>query len=168
MKTELEYPFTAKQFNALAEEERHAVLTVAEYLTSSTIDVTDEDLSNALNLMKDSEGCVPSEEAGDDLLASVRRKFAAVYQVAMDLAEAESKKRGFEKGKHFNFCLIIEPSYDDATHVVVVDYDKPICYLHDWSKAWHVGFEDLAALAGAVLSARDALVNIVEEFNANG
>jgi hypothetical protein len=168
MKTEFEYPFTAKQLNALAEEQRHAVLAVAEYLAGSTIDVSDEDLSNALNLMKESEGCVPSEEAGDDLLASVRRKFAAVYQVAMELAEAELRKRGFQAREQFNFCLVIEPSYEDTTQVVVVDYDKPICYLHEWNKAWHVGFENLAALAGAVLAAKVALVNKVEEFNACG
>ena len=166
MKTESEYPFTVKQFNALAEEERQSVLAVAENLSSSTIAISDEDLSNALNLMKESEGCVPSEETGDDLLASVRRKFAAVYQIAMKLAEAELKKRGFEERRHFNFCLVIEPSFEDATHVVIVDYDKPIYYLHEWINAWHVGFENLAALAGAVRSAKIALVNKVEEFTA--
>src|SRR6266511_5764395 len=165
MKTELEYPFTEKQFNALAEEESQAVLAVAEYLTGSTIDVSDEGLSNALNLMKESEGCVPTEETADDLLSSVRRKFAAVYQVAMELAEADLKMRGFEACNHFNFCLVIDPSYEDATHVVLVDYDKPICYLHEWGKAWQVGFENLAELAGEVLSAKVALVNKVEEFN---
>ncbi len=163
MKTESEYQFTAEQFNALTEEERHAVLAVAEYLTCSTINVSDEGLSDALNLMRKSEGCVPSEETGDDLLASVRRKFAAVYQVATELAEAELKSRGFEKRKHFNFCLVIEPSYEDTTHVVVVDYGKPICYLHDWSEAWHVGFENLTALAGTVLSTKVELINKVSD-----
>jgi hypothetical protein len=91
----------------------------------------------------------------------VRRKFAAVYQVATELAEAELKNRGFEKRKHFNFCLVIDPSYEDSTHVVVVDYGKPICYLHEWNKAWHVGFEDLAALARTVLSAKAALARII-------
>ena len=51
-----------------------------------------------------------------------------------------------EKSEHpftaeqFNFCLVIEPSYEDSTHVAVVNYDKPICYLHEWSKAWNFHF----------------------------
>ena len=56
MKNDTEYPFTAAQFNALNEEERQAVLAVAEYLTSTTTSITDEELSTALNLMKETEG----------------------------------------------------------------------------------------------------------------
>ena len=95
----------------------------------------------------------------------MRRKFAAVYQVAADLAEGELKRRKAEGPKGFNFCLVIEPSYEDATHVVIVDYDKPICYLHEWSKSWHVGFENLAALARVVLSTKAALVERVQELS---
>ena len=160
-----EYPFTAKQFNALNEEERQALLAVAEYLTSSMIDISDEDLSEALNLMKPGKGSVPSEEADEDLLNAVRRKFAAVYQTSMELAEAELKQRGLEPRNHFNFALVIEPSYEDSTRVAIVDYDRPVCYLHEWSKAWHFKFANLAELAGAVLSAKVVLVNKVVEFN---
>ncbi len=165
MKAKTVYPFTAAQFKALTEEERKAVLAVAEYLTSSTIDISDEQLSEALNLMKPAEGCVPSEEADGDLLNTVRRKFAAVYQTAMELAQAELKQRGFEPRKHFNFSPVIEPSYEDSTRVAIVDYDRPMCYLHEWSKAWHFKFANLAELAGAVLSTKVALVSKVIEFN---
>ncbi len=165
MTNDTEYPFTANQFKALREEERQVVLAVAEYLTSSTIDISDEQLSEALNLMKPAKGCVPSEEADGDLLNTVRRKFAAVYQTAMDLAEAELKQRGFEPRKHFDFSLVIEPSYEDSTRVAIVDYDRPMCYLHEWSKAWHFKFANLAELAGAVLSTKVALVIKVMEFN---
>lgn len=164
MNTGCEYPFTAGEFEALTGEERSAILAMAEYLTGSIVDPSDEDLSSALNLMKESEGCVPSEEVGADLLASVRQKFAAIYQTAIALAEVELNKRGFENRKHFKFCLVIDPSYEDSTHVLVVDYDKPISYLHEWSKAWHVGFENLATLAEAVLSTKAALVNKVQEI----
>ena len=95
MKQDNEYPFTAAQFHALNEEERQVVLAVAEYLTSSMIDISDEQLSEALNLMRPAAGCVPSEETDEDLLNPIRRKFAAVYQTAMELAEAELKQRGF-------------------------------------------------------------------------
>ncbi len=165
MKQKTVYPFTAKQFNALTAEERRVVLAVAEYQTSSTIDISDEQLCEALNLMKPAKGCVPSEEADGDLLNTVRRKFAAVYQTAMELAQAELKQRGFEPRKHFNFSLVIEPSYEDTTRVAIVDYDRPMCYLHEWSKAWHFKFANLAELAGAVLSAKVVLVNKVQEFN---
>ena len=52
MKEKSEYSFTAEQFNQLAEEERGTVLAVAEYLAGRTVDISDEDLSTALNLMK--------------------------------------------------------------------------------------------------------------------
>ena len=164
MKTDTEHPFTAAQFNALNEAERQAVLAVAEYLTSSTTEITDEGLSMALNPMKPSEGGVPFEEIDTSVLLAVRRKFAAVYQPAMELAEAELKKKGFKEREHFNFCLIIEPSHEDTTHVAVVDYDKPICYLHEWSKPWHFSFESLAQVAEAVLTAKANLVARVMEL----
>ena len=96
MKIETEYPFTAAQFNALSEAERRAVLAVAEYLTSTTTEITDEDLSMALNLMEPCEGGVPFEEIDTNVLFAVRRKFAAVYQPALELAEGELKKKGFK------------------------------------------------------------------------
>ena len=45
MNTKSEYVFTEEQFNALPEEERRGVLAVLEYQTSSTIDISDEQLS---------------------------------------------------------------------------------------------------------------------------
>jgi hypothetical protein len=48
----------------------------------------------------------------------------------------------------------------------VLDYDKPLCYLHEWAKAWNFQFASLAELAGAVLTAKNALVNKVTELNA--
>jgi hypothetical protein len=89
---------------------------VAEYLTSTTTEITDEDLSTALNLMRPSEGGVPFEVIDTNVRVAVRRKFAAVYQTAMELAEAELKQKGFKERDHFNFCLVIEPSDEDTTH----------------------------------------------------
>src|SRR5258708_11918657 len=165
IKPDPEHPFTAAQCNALTEEERQAVLAVAEYLTSSTTDITDDDLSTALNLMKETEGCVPQEEIDNDLFTPIRRKFAAVYQTAMEMAEAELKTKGLKDRQHFNFCLVIEPSCEDTTHLAVVDYDKPICYLHEWSKAWHFQFANLADLAKAVITAKNTLLKKPTELN---
>lgn len=164
MKTDTEYPFTAEQFNALTEPQRQAIEAVAECLTGNTLspaDRTDEEIASTFNLLKTCAGCVPSEEAGEDLLNTIRKKFGAVYQVGLELAEAELKEK---KITGFNFCLVTDPSYEDATHIAVLDYDQPVCYLHEWTKAWHLGFETLEDLADAVLLVKKHLVEKVIEF----
>lgn len=160
IESETEYPFTATQLTALTEPQRQAIEAVEEYLTSNTIPAnqTDEEITGTFNLLKPGDGCVPSDEADEDLLNAIRKKFGAVYEVGMELAEAELKQRNFS---NFKFCLVIDPSYEDTTHVVILDYDKPICYLHEWSKAWHLGFTTLAALADAVLAVKKSLVEKV-------
>jgi hypothetical protein len=163
MKTQIEseYPFTAEQLNALTEHQRQAIEAVAEYLTGSinlAENLTDEEITGIFRLLKSCNGCVPSEETGEDLLNTIRKKFGAVYQVGMELAEAELKKQNITG---FNFCLVTDPSYEDTTHVAIVDYDKPPCYLHEWGKAWHLGFPTLADLADAVLGVKNSLVEEV-------
>jgi hypothetical protein len=163
MKTDTEYPFTAEQFNALTEPQRQAIEAVAEYLTGNTFPAnqTNEEITGTFNLLKTCAGCVPSEEASEDLLNTIRKKFGAVYQVGLELAEAELKEKNITG---FNFCLVTNPSYEDITHVAIVDYAKPLCYLHDWGKAWHLGFETLGDLAAAVLLVKKNLVEKVVEF----
>jgi hypothetical protein len=114
--------------------------------------------------MKKSEGCVPREEIGDDVLQPIRRKFSAVFEIAIELAEAELEKRGLKPHTDFNFCLVIDPSFDADTHVVVFDYDRPVCYLHEWCEARDFSFSDVSKLAKAVLTAKDTLVQKVEQF----
>ena len=166
MKTQIasEYPFTVSQYSALNPEHRQAIEAVTEYLTGSTITAgfTDEGITDTFNLLKACPGCVPIEEAGEDRLNTIRKKFGAVYQVGLELAEAELKEK---KITGFNFCLVTDPSYEDATHIAVLDYDQPVCYLHEWTKAWHLGFETLGDLADAVLFVKKNLVEKVVEFN---
>jgi hypothetical protein len=164
MKTDTEYPFTAGQLNALTDQQRRAIEAVAEYLTGNSISaesLTDAEITGTFSLLKVCDDCVPSEESGEDLLNTIRTKFEAVYQGGMELAEAELKGK---KITDFKFCLVTDPSCDDATHVAIVDYDKPICYLHEWTKAWHLGFETLGDLADAVLVVKKNLVEQVIEF----
>ncbi|MGH7972624.1 MAG: hypothetical protein ACREIC_28255 [Limisphaerales bacterium] len=161
METEDKSPFTAAQFHGLTREQQQAVMAVGEYLTSKQVEISDEGLGQSLNLLRPCPGCVPPEEADEDLRAAIRRKFGAIYGVAMEVAEAELRRKGFRDREAFSFCLVIEPSHEDATHVAVVDYNKPVCYLHEWSKAWHFGFATLAELAGAVLTAKAAIINRV-------
>ena len=163
MTTDTEYPFTAEQLNALTEPQRQAIEAVAEYLTGNTFTTnpTDEEISSTFNLLKPCDGCVPSEEAGEDLLNTIRQKFGAVYEVGLELTEAELREK---KITDFSFCLVIDSSYEDATHVAILDYNQPVCYLHEWTKAWHLGFESLGDLADAVLLVKKNLVEKVVQF----
>ena len=160
IESETEYPFTAEQLKALTEPQRQAIEAVAEYLTGDTLTAnqTDEEITGTFNLLKPCKGCVPSEEAGKDLLNTIRKKFGAVYQVGMELAEEELKERNFT---HFKFCLVTDPSYEDTTHIAIMDYEKSICYRHEWTKAWHLGFQTLGDLADAVLVVKKSLVEKV-------
>jgi hypothetical protein len=161
IESETECPFTAEQLKALTEPQRQAIEAVAEYLTGNSISeesLSDEEITGTFNLLKTCAGCVPSEEAGEDLLNTIRKKFGAVYQVGMELAEVELKQSNFT---NFKFCMVVDPSYEDTTHVVIVDYEKPICYLHKCSKAWHLGFQTFGDLADAVLAVKKSLVEKV-------
>jgi len=165
MKTKTKCAFTRKQYDGLTGEQKQAVEAVAEYLNAGSFaneaELSTDEIASTFNLLKASHGCVPVEEAGEELDQTIRRKFGALFQVGMELAEAELAKAGKKERKDFKFCMVVDPSYEDATHVVIVDYDKPICYLHEWSKAWHVGFANLGELADEVLRIKDVLVGQV-------
>ncbi len=165
METETQYPFTRQQLDGLNNEQKQAIDAVAEFLTGSTIsqetNLSDESISEALNLLKPSDGCVPPEEADEDLLRTIRKKFAAVYQVGMELAEQELNHKGIKEFDQFNFCIVIEPDSEDCTHVVILDYKRPVCHLHEWSKAWNFHFSTLALLADEVLRIQKHLAQAV-------
>jgi hypothetical protein len=157
--------FTLEQWNALNEEQKSAVDAVAEYLTGFGIteqgQFTEQPLSDIFNILKPCSGCVPKDEIGDDVSESIRKKFGAVYDVALLLAERKLNRQGIRQFEVFSFCLLIQPSFDDATHIVIVDYQLPVCYIHEWTKAWNFHFASLAQLADEVLKVRNALVERV-------
>jgi hypothetical protein len=159
MKTATEYPFTVDQYKALTKEQQQALEAVAGYLCSLAVptgtDLTDAELTSIFNLMKPCEGCAPPEECDEDMLTVICKKFGAVYEVGLELAEAELKQKSFSD---FSFCMVVDPSFEDATHVAIVDYHKPICHLHEWIKPWNFTFSNLKDLADAVLSVRNRLV----------
>jgi hypothetical protein len=165
MQTNTKEPFTLEQWHALNEEQKAAVNAVAEYLTGFGITeqgkITAEPISNILNILKPCSGAVPEEEIGDDLCGSIRRKFNAVFQTGMEMAERKLNQQGIRQFEVFSFCLLIQPSFDDATHIVIVDYQLPVCYIHEWTKAWNCHFGSLTELADAVLKVRNTLVEKV-------
>jgi len=162
IETQTEYPFTVDQYKALTPEQQKALEAVADYLRGSRVSsgdyLTDEEITWTFNLLKPCEGPVPPEEIDGDLLTVIRKKFGAICEVGLELAEAELKQRNITD---FSFCMVVDPSYEDATHVAIVDYHKPICHLHEWIKSWNRSFESLAKLADAVLSVKNRLVEEV-------
>jgi len=158
------YQYTRTQFELLSQEERSAIDRVAEYLTGEKLDdaSNDEVLSSTFNILRPYGVCVPEDEVGDDLLLSVRRKFACIYYSAEQLAEDVLKRKGFQDLHDFAFCHLIDSSYEDATHVAVIDYredERPFCYFHVYYKAWHFCFETLKKIAEEVLKVRDEIVS---------
>src|SRR3954466_15643970 len=117
MITQIVMPFTAEQVQALTSVQREVLEAVAEYLSGSSL--PDEEFHLAFNLLRTCKGCVPAEERGEDLLNRIRSKFGAVYQVGMELAELELNQRNISD---FSFCFIMDPRYEDATHIVILDY----------------------------------------------
>jgi hypothetical protein len=158
-------PFTLEQWHALNDEQKSAINAVAEDLTGFGIveqgNLTEKPISNILNILKPCSGCVPEEEIGDDVSESIRRKFGAVFQTGLDMAERKLNQQGVRQFEVFSFCLLIQPEFADATHIVIVDYHLPVCYLHEWTKAWNFHFGSLAELADEVLKVRNTLVEKV-------
>ena len=165
LETSTESPFTAQQWQVLDPERQQVIRAVADYLSAEKLpdDPTDDNLSEALNLLRPCQGCVPEEEIDDSLAQSIRKKFAAVYWTGVQLASQELQRRGHQPGQDFNLSLVIDPDHEDFTMVVVVDADRSHCFLHEGHKAWHFHFDSLADLADAVLSVRNVLVDKVTD-----
>jgi hypothetical protein len=154
--------YLPEQFSSLSTEAQAALHTIAENLTGERIDLTDaESLGEVFNVLHPCDGCIPEEEISDDVLCDIRRKFASIYYASVLLAEAILESRGLRAFEDFAFCLVIDPSYEDATHTAVVDYqsdERPVCYFHTYCKAWHFSFDSLGGIAAEVLRARDAIL----------
>lgn len=154
--------FTVDQYNQLTDEEKHALQKVADYLTVDGFETDDDQsLSETFNILRPGKGCLPEEEIGDDLLRDIQRKFACVYDSAVKLTEEKLTELGFHHADDFGFCLDIDPSYEDTTHVAIVDFrqdKRPFCYFHHYRKAWHFSFDTLKEIAEEVLNAREAIL----------
>src|SRR5882724_6526964 len=84
MKTKTKSVFTREQYDGLTSEQKQAVEAVAEYLSGQPLsegtDLSTEKIASTFNLLKASYGCVPVEEAGEELDQTIRRKFGALFQ----------------------------------------------------------------------------------------
>jgi hypothetical protein len=163
MSAKLEDHFTFREYKSLAPEQQRALRRVAEYRAGMDLDESpsDEDLSEIFGILRPCEGCVPAEELGDEPLEDIRRKFACIYHGAVELVEEELRRKRLQSCHDFAFCVVIDPRYDDATRVAIVDHnynERPFCYFHDSWKAWHFAFADLKAIADEVLKAKETIL----------
>ena len=159
-------PYTRQQWNALTEEEQQALDAVSLYLHGIPLQrgeqLTDSVLSTSLRLLQPAdEAYIPDDESDGDLTHAIQKKFHAVYHAGITLAETSLNRQGKKPAQDFNFLLVVETDIHDTTHVVVVDWDSPSRYLHEWSDAMDFQFADLKAMATKVLAVRNTLVNEV-------
>jgi hypothetical protein len=155
MKTETksptEYPLTSNQYKALAPEQQQAINTVAEYLSGDkfTAQPTDQEISSTLTLLKPG-----AEEYCDDPL-NVQMKCGAIYEVALELAQAELKRRNVS---NCDLRLVLAARCNEVTQVAVVARHKPICYLYEAVNACDLCYDQLDHLANAIIGVKNRLV----------
>jgi len=159
-------PYTRQQWDALTEEEQQAVDAVSVYLHGIPLprgeQLTDSVLSTSLRLLQPSdEACIPDEENDGDITHSIQKKFHGIYHAGITLAEATLNRQGKKPAQDFNFLLVVEKDIHDTTHVVIVDWEAPSRYLHEWTDAMDFQFANLTAIAAKVLAVRNTLVNEV-------
>lgn len=159
-------PYTRQQWDALNEEEQQAVDAVCVYLHGIPLprgeQLTDAAISCSLNLLRPTdEAYVPDDEHDGDITHAIQNKFHALYHAGITLAETSLNRQGKKSTQDFNFLLVVETDIHDTTHVVIVDWDSPRRYLHEWADAMDFQFADLKAIAAKVLAVRDTLLNAV-------
>ena len=166
MNPETQPPYTRQQWDALNDEEHQAVDAVCVYLHGGPLqrgeELTDDAISFSLNLLRPTdEAYVPDDENDGDITHAIQKKFHAIYHAGITLAETSLNRQGKKPTQDFNFLLVVETDIHDTTHVVVVDWDSPCRYLHEWTDAIDFQFADLKAIAAKVLAVRNTLVNHV-------
>lgn len=156
--------YTRQQWDQLTEEEQQAVDAVSLYLHGIPLPrgehLTDSFLSESLRLLQPTdEAHVPDDENEGDLTQA--GKFHALYHAGITVAETSLNRQGKTSTQDFNFLLVVETDIHDTTHVVIVDWESPRRYLHEWADAMDFQFADLKAIATKVLAVRNVLVNAI-------
>ena len=157
-------PYTRQQWDRLTEEEQQALDAVSVYLHGIPMprgdQLTDADISNSLRLLQPTDDAgIPDDENDGDLTQT--GKFHAIYHAGIKLAEFSLNRQGKKPTQDFNFLLVVETDIHDTTHVVIVDWDSPLRYLHERTDAMEFQFADLHAIATKVLAICNALVKAV-------
>jgi hypothetical protein len=150
---EKQHAYTVEQYSKLNEEQKAALALVAEDLSADMYleePITDEHLSHAFGILAPTDGCVPGGYVSDDILLRIRAKFACIFHAACEVIERRWRQAGRENKL---LVVVIDPSYEDATHVAVCDYKSPgRCYFQGYYKAWSYTFDSLSEIADEVLT----------------
>lgn len=88
------------------------------------------------------EGCVPDEFIGEELLYAVKSKFYGFFSVIRDKVHAEYLEK--KKISYPSISIVIDPSYEDVTSVVVSFQNTVICEYN--AKAWNFVWTTVAEL----------------------
>jgi len=146
--------FTWEAYRALNVERRKAIDTCCELLSSNLPEdwVDEQEVDAFLSLLETCEGCVPREHEDGDLTLTIAKKFRSVYGAALSLCEPALRHMGFIPD------VVVDPSYEGTTQVVIADKECKACFLYVWDKPWQFHFDNLSALADEILSARDAIM----------
>lgn len=152
--------FTRAQWDALLQDERRAVDAVCAGLRDGPlprdVELTDAFLSTALNLLRPATN---AEENDGDFTWHLQRKFRAIYQAGLTLAEGVLARHGKKPVQDYSFLLLIEADASGTAQVVVFDPNAPRRYLHERTDA--MVFASLPAIAAKVLDVRHTLVAAV-------
>lgn len=110
---------------------------------------TRDELESVFRIVGPCLGCVPDDEIGDEVAMDIIRKFRTVIAGAAQLASKRPPGSELE--------VVIEPSYDDATTVAVLDLVTKDVLFFERTKAWHYHFKSLREVANEVLRIADAI-----------
>jgi len=97
-----------------------------------------------LDILQPCEGCVP-EGFTDELELSIIRKFRIHYRMAVTLAAA--MLGGWDQSM---IDVVVEPSYDDTSTIVVVHTERHRVLRMVYRKAWNFEYDSLETMLAEV------------------
>lgn len=136
-----EFYYTETEFKKLSAE--HFDLMVMEKLSGEEGLEIWEQLVVDLEMLKPCDGCVPPEFVDGEIEKTIKNKFSLVVQRAVWLAE--------QKQPELDLRVVIEPSYEGDTVVVVYDTIRSWVLLDYGNEAWNFKFETLQEVVDTVV-----------------
>jgi len=137
----MEYPKRETLQSELFEDLKKTLLEYHEGLFDSKKENEGDLLVKKLYL-DPQEGCVPDEFIGEELLYAVKSKFYGFFSVIRDKVHAEYLEK--KKISYPSISIVIDPSYEDVTSVVVSFQNAVICEYN--AKAWNFVWSTVAEL----------------------
>jgi len=137
----MEYPKREKLQLELYEDLKERLLEYHEGLFDSKKE-KEEDLLVKKLYLDPQEGCVPDEFIGEELHYAVKSKFYGFFSVIRDKVHSEYLEK--KRISCPSISISIDPSYEDATTVVVSFQNAVLCEYN--AKAWNFVWSSVAEL----------------------